>query len=1028
MANGTITGHVTDSSRSPVLDAKVSAENTSNGIRSEVATRSDGLYIFPVLQPGNYRIHFQKTGFRDSIQDGVVLSIGGNVTVDVQLEVGTIGQSVTVSGAISPLERDSAGISTVIDRGIIENIPLNGRSFHSLMRLAPGVNIAASSVLSPGQFVVNGMRNNSNYFMVDGVSANFGASGAFTFTQQASGGHPALTVLGGFNGLVTADALQEFRILTSGYSAEFGRTPGGQIQMMTRSGGNDYHGSLSHYFRNEVMDANEWFANANRQGRAPLRLNQPAVSFGGPVWIPGIYNGKNKTFFHASYEGLRLQQPRFLDAVVPTEESRQMATGQMREIMNAFPLPNGEALATDPQYTARYRKNISFPNRHDIPAVRIDHYFSPNVQLFGRWNHAPSSYVSRARANSLTENYSWNSMYTVGLNVTKGQTANELRVNWSTSESGFNWDIAEVDGAVRPSNDILFPSYTGPDRASSSFNLGPAASSPGFSVGRSIGNYQRQLNIVNTFSWVTGKHQLKFGVDFRHMLPQSRFRTYGISYQFPSMQTALTTGTNTSTVQFLAPPADVGFNNYSFFVNDAWRIHRKLTLTLGLRWEIVPPPSSEDRPLYRISQVDDLLSANMAPAGSSLFRTRYTDFAPRLGVAYKPFDNSDLTIRAGAGMFYDLNTGQALASFGYWPYNTLNRVAGNTFPASVSSLEPSAVNTNPPYDDEFRFTDPNLRLPYSWQWNFSIEKSLGSSQFVSANYVGSAGRRLLYTEFFQNQDGIAPVINPVFQQSWIYITKNRARSNYHSLQLQYQRRLSHGLQAMANYTWAKSLDNSSDETTFLSPTQTLTPSYFYGPSDFDIRHNVNFALAYSLPFQTRTPVIGQLIRDWGVDAIFSARSASPVNVITGDDPLNIGLSSYVRPNLTGEPLYLYGSQYPGGKVANRGAFAFPAEGALGAFGRNVIRAHPLRQLDISLRRDFHLGADRFRLQFRADAFNVTNTPNFGNFSGELTSGTFGRSTAMMGRSLGTGGTSGGFNPIFQIGGPRSIQLSLRLSF
>lgn len=1027
-ANGTVSGRVTDSSNSPVLEVKVSAENTSNGIRTTAITRGDGLYVFPVLQPGTYRFSFQKAGFRDSVHEGIVLSIGGSVSVDTQLQVGNVEQSITVSGEISPLERESTGLSTVIDRGIIENIPLNGRSFHSLMRLAPGVNLAASSVLSPGQFVVNGMRNSSNYFMVDGVGANFAASGAFTFTQQASGAHPGLTVLGGFNSLVTADALEEFRILTSGYSAEFGRTPGGQIQMRTRAGGNDFHGSVSHYFRNEVMDANEWFANASGQGRAPMRLNQPAFSFGGPVWIPGVYNGKNKTFFHVSYEALRLQQPRFLDAVVPTEEARNLASGQMKDIMNAFPLPNGAALPNDPRYTARYRKNISFPNKHDIPAVRIDHYFSPNVQIFGRWNNAPSSYVSRARANSLTENYAKNRTFTVGLNTSKGRTANELRVNWSTSEAGFNWDIAEVDGAVRPSNDILFPSYTGPDSASSGFNLGPAASSPGFSVGRSIGNYQRQFNIVNNFSWVIGKHQLKFGGDFRRMLPQSRFRTYGISYQFASMEAALNTGINTSTVQFLAPPADVGFNNYSFFANDAWRIHRKLTLTLGLRWEIIPPPSSKERPLFRISQVDDLLTATMAPAGASLFKTRYTDFAPRFGVAYKPFDNSDLTIRAGAGIFYDLNTGQALGSFGYWPYNTVTRTAGNSFPAPPSTLQPTPVNTNPPYDDEFRFTDPNLRLPYSWQWNFSIEKSLGASQFVSANYVGSAGRRLLYAEFYKNQSGLPPVINPVFTESYVYIFKNLASSNYHSLQLQYQRRLARGLQAMANYTFAKSLDNSSDETTFLSPTEKLSPSYFYGPSDFDIRHNVNFAISYSLPFRPQVPVIRQLVSDWGIDGIFSARSASPVNVITGDDPLNIGLTSYVRPNPTGEPIYLHGSQYPGGKVLNRAAFSVPAPGTLGAIGRNIARAHSLRQLDLSVRRNFALGSERFKLQFRADAFNVTNTPNFGNFSGELAVGTFGRSTAMMGRSLGTGGTSGGFNPIFQIGGPRSLQLSLRLNF
>jgi len=1036
-ANGAISGHVTDASGGAVDRAKVTAENVTTGLRSSVETSQGGLYVFPVLPSGQYRLTVQKAGFHELRKESVNLSVSGATTVDVTLEIGAISQTVTVTSANSPLERESAGVSTVIDRGMVENMPLNGRSFHTLMRLAPGVNIASSSVVSTGQFVVNGMRNNSNYFMVDGVGANFAASPSATFTQQASGSLPGLTVMGGFNSLVTADALEEFRISTSGYAAEYGRTPGGQIEMRTRSGTNDLHGSVSHYFRNDVLDANDWFANANRQGRPPMRLNQPAVAVGGPVFIPKFYDGRNRTFFHFSFEALRLMQPRFLDAVTPTAEARQMAIPALQPILNAFPLPNADPLPTDPLYTGRYRKNISFPNKHDIPALRIDQYLGENTQLFGRWSDAPSSFVSRSRANSLSENYSDNRMITIGLNRTfSPRIVNEFRVNYSSSEAGFNWDLAEVDGAVRPDYAALYPSYAGMENASIGFNLGPAASSPGISVGRAIGNYQRQLNFVNQLSIIAGNHQLKMGLDIRRMMPQPRFRAYGISHQFtPDFATAITKGLNTTSVQLLAPPGNVTMDNYSFFVQDAWRINRRLTLTLGLRWEIIPAPQPEkERPLYRISQVDDLMTATIAPAGLPLFETRYRDFAPRFGVAYQPFANSDLTIRGGAGIFYDLPTGQALAAFNYWPYNTVRYTYQNSFPAPAETLQPIPVSVEPPYDDDFRFYDPNMRLPYAWQWNFGIEKSLGNDQSFSLNYVGSSGHRLIFPEFYRNSPGNPEtgtpahmVINPIFTESYVRIHKNFASSNYNSLQAQFQRRMSRGIQVMANYTFSKSLDNLSDETATASPSQVLSPDYFYGPSDFDIRHNVNVATSVTLPFTSQNAFLRGLVGGWGVDGIFSVRSGAPVSVIVGDDPLNIGLTSYVRPNYTGQPLYLYDQQYPGGKILNPAAFLKPEAGTLGDLGRNVARAHPLRQLDIAVRRDFRI-FEGVKLQFRGEAFNVTNTANFGGMSGNLTSGTFGRSTAMLGRALGTGGTNGGFNPIFQIGGPRSLQFSLRLTF
>jgi hypothetical protein len=1015
--NSTIAGRTTDSSGLPAPGVRVEALHLVTQTKTVSVTDKNGLYVFPVLSPGRYRLVFRKDGFREATVEPVILSTGGTIRTDAELTPGTVDSRVEVRGSLTPLEQESASVGTVIDRSLVENIPLNGRSFHSLMRLVPGVTLAEASVVSTGQFVVNGMRSSSNYFMVDGVGANFAASPSATFTQQASGSLPGLTILGGFNGLLTADAVEEFRVQTSGYAAEFGRTPGGQIQMTSRTGSSQIRGSLSHYFRNEALDANDWFANANNQRRAPLRLNQFAGSVGGPL--------TSKTFFHFSYEGLRLRQPRFLDALVPSSETRQSATGAMREIFNAFPLANTPSLPGDIAGTARYRQNISFPNQHDIPALRIDHTLTSKVQLFGRVNHAPSSFVSRSGSNFLTTNYSTNTMITGGATAKiSSSLVNELRANFSRSEAGFNWDIAQVDGAVRPPDSLLFPSYANPATSSANVSLGPAGAGMSFTVGRAIGNLQRQLNVLNNLSWVSRSHQMKFGFDFRRMFPQPRFRAYGIGYQFPSLASSL----NTTQVQLLAPPGDVNLDNYSFFAQDTWRLARRFTLTFGLRYEVVPPPNpSADRPIYRISQITDLLTATIAPAGTPLYKTSWNNFAPRVGVAWQPWAKSDLTIRAGTGLFYDLPGGQALAGFNFWPYNTVRRTMNNPFPAPAATLESIPVSTNPPYNDDFRFYDPNLKLPYAWHWNFGVEKSLGSGQTLSMNYVGSAGRRLIFPEFYRNAPGQA-VINPIFTTSFVRIHRNLSFSNYNSLQIQLQRRLQRGLQALVSYTWSKALDSLSDETVTAAPAAVLSPSYFYGPSDFDIRQTLNGAVSWQIPMKAAQPWIRALGKDWAIDGIVSLRTAAPITVITGDDPFNIGLTSVLRPNPTGQPFYLDSSTYPGGRILNRNAFASPVRGQLGALGRNTLRAFPLRQVDLGIRRSFALYKERTTLQFRAEFFNVTNTPNFGDPSGNLLGATFGRSTAMLGRALGTGGTSGGFNPIFQIGGPRSIQFSLRLNF
>ena len=334
--------------------------------------------------------------------------------------------------------------------------------------------------------------------------------------------------------------------------------------------------------------------------------------------------------------------------------------------------------------------------------------------------------------------------------------------------------------------------------------------------------------------------------------------------------------------------------------------------------------------------------------------------------------------------------------------------------------------------------DPHLKLPYTLQWNFAAEQSLGRNQTISASYVGAAGRRLLRQEAIRF--GAAGFVNPNFGSSAIFST-NAAVSDYRALQIQFERRLSRGLQALAAYTWGRSVDTASNDSGENNVPEVLSHvSNDRGPSDFDVRHTFTSALTYNIP----TPELGlvgkSILGNWGVDGLFGARSATPLNVTTITSTTNFGIY-FFRPNVvSGVPFYLHDPNLPGGRRVNPAAFAVPPSGQNGNFPRNSLRGFSYWQLDLALRRQFNL-TERVGLQFRAEAFNVLNHPNFGDPT-NLNAGifieaahlfippnpNFGVSTNMLGRRLGSGGNSGGFSPLYQIGGPRSIQLSLKLSF
>src|SRR3984957_7959198 len=303
--SASLTGRVTDPSQALIADAKVDAIRAGTNIRYEAVTNSSGEYYFSNLPPGSYRIEVEKSGFKKLIKPDVMLHVQDALAIDFAMTLGAASENVTVVAGAPLVNAESGTVSTVVDQNFVENLPLNGRSFQTLIQLTPGVVVTATAFDDQGQFSVNGQRADANYFTVDGVSANFGVTGYSPMVQSGSGSLPALSASGGTNSLVSVDAMQEFRIQTSSFAPEFGRTPGGQISIATRPGTNEFRGTLFEYFRNDVLDANDWFngyTNNPPLPKAEERQNDFGGVFGGPII-------KDKTFFFFSYEGLRLRQP-----------------------------------------------------------------------------------------------------------------------------------------------------------------------------------------------------------------------------------------------------------------------------------------------------------------------------------------------------------------------------------------------------------------------------------------------------------------------------------------------------------------------------------------------------------------------------------------------------------------------------------------------------------------------------------------------------------------------------------------------
>jgi hypothetical protein len=1023
--NGTINGIVLDPSGAAIPGAEVVVINDGTGAQYTTRANGMGIYVVSNLPPGPYRIQVSNSGFKTIIKPDIVVHVQDAIAINFTLPIGSASEIVTVQGGAPLINTENATLSTVVDRTFVENTPLNGRSFQNLILLAPGVvtnspQVAAGNGNS-GEFSVNGQRAESNYYTVDGVSADVGVSPGGANTPSPAGSLPASTALGTTHALVSVDALQEFRVQSSTYSAEYGRSPGGQFSFVTRPGTNQWHGTAFDYLRNNVFDANDWFNDYLGKPAPPLRQNDFGGTLGGPIW-------RDRTFFFFSYEGLRLTQPQAATTtVVPTTLLRQSAPAALLPLLDAFPLPNCPPSSSNCSNDlgnglGQFVGTWSNPSSIDSTSIRLDHTINDKLRIFFRFSNTPSRADARSTSlpSVLTSTDFTIRTYTFGATSTLStRMGNEFRLNYSSNQ-GIASATPTNFASAKSVNLFQLQGFTGAINQDVEFDL---AFGSFFNVlfQNSRSTEQQQWGVMDTYALSCGSHQLKFGIDFRR--PRASIFAASPSATYLFLSEASVQSNNADLIfGASAVPVFPIYANFSAFAQDEWRLTPRLNLSMGLRWEVNPAPGDAKGKVPYTVQGSSLNTLTLAPRGSELWNTTWYNFAPRLGLAYILRNATDwqTVVRGGGGVYFD--TGQQLGSFGYQgPGFSADNILSGAFPAPVPQVNPPITNPpTPPYSSMWAFS-PHLQLPYTLQSNVTIQQALGKTQALTISYVGARGRRLL--EF--NQVNVSK-FNPNF--SVVTFAENALTSDYDALQIQFQRRLGQGLQALGSYTWGHSIDFGSQNNSLPSTR---------GNSDFDVRHNLSTALSYDVPNHFHGGLAGALLEHWGVDDRFVARTAFPVtlNGTESVDPTT-GQTFFGGLNLVpGQPTYIYGFDCaavynngrgcPGGRAINPQAFSKPASGLIGDAPRNFARGFGAWQMDLAARREFPI-YERLKLQFRAEVFNIFNHPNFGRINPIFCSPgpgcTFGQATATLANSL------GGLASLYQMGGPRSMQFALKFIY
>ena len=1044
--SATLSVIVVDPTSAAVPGARVVVEDSHRGVIHQADTNDAGTAQFDNLMPSDYTVEVERQGFNNYRIENLTLIVRARQELRVQLQVAAAtGTRVDVVERVEPLTTDPTQ-GTTINQTFMQDLPVNGRNPESLITLAPGMSSAQGSATSTGGFNANGLRSNMNYFTLDGVSLNQpgvaggGVGGGGGGGGRGGGGGAGATAVGagsiaGSTSLVTIDTVQELRVQTLSIAPEFGRTPGAQVVLTSRGGTNDYHGAFYDYLRSDQFDANNWFANAEGFTKFDLHQNRPGGVFGGPI-------KKNRTLFFIQYERLNLVAPSTLLGVVPDLSTRAQAPASLAPYLNAFPLPNGPELV---QGSAAFYGQVSNPLTSSTASGRIDQIINPHMTLFARYSVTPTTSERQSADALLTSQASHSNTATVGLTSTlPGDFLNDLRLNYSTLSFHATTVPNSLGGAVPLTDSLVFPQGITSQNGIFDLNILGVAN---YTYGGQIRTNQGQINVVDSVMKTYLSHQIKFGIDVRQIRETNRPNAYQQTVSFNGLETttltpqyAFLTGDAlnaqvTSSVGVVYPT----YVNFSAYGEDTWRVTKWTTITYGLRWDVNPAPYA------RYGQQPFALSPDLIAGvtqNTSLYPTKWFNIAPRFGLAYNMSEKPghEMMLRAGVGIFYDVGYGTTAGAFNGAPFTNVRTISQPLFPLSATLVAPPPLPPFRPYG-QINAADLGLVAPRVYEWNATWEKNFGVGNTFSVGIVGSAGRNLARTE-------VVPTYSSAYDVA--ILTTNGAASDYNGLQVQFRKRLSSRLQMQLSYTWSHSIDTaSSDFSGGGGGFATLFGNGQRGDSDYDIRHYFTAAGSYQLP-SPKERALHAVLGNWYIDFNALARTGLPFDVqgvstctssatatttttssygttttTCTNTGTTTGLFAFVRPSLNGEPLTISNSNVPGGTQLNPLAFTIPVGYTEGNLGRNTLRGFDALQIDLSVRKVIPLG-ERVRLNLGLQAFNAFNHPNFANLTPQLganlASPFFGIATEMLNSGV------GGVNSLYQVGGPRSMELLVRLTF
>ena len=979
-STASIEGQVFDHHGSVIPRARIIARNEATSIERVATSDANGRYQFAALPVGDYTLEVSAVGFKKQVVETLRIEVGRRITQDFQLAIGDVTEQITVSSTNQAIERSTISVGHVIDRRMVQEIPLNGRYFLDLGLLIPGSvtppqgAFSASPTRGLGSLAINtaGNREETVNYQVNGVTLN-------NLTFSSISFQPSI------------NTIQEFKADNSTFNAEYGQSSGAVVNIATRSGSNNLHGELFEYFRNDALDARNFFELTSREP-APFKRNQFGGNIGGPII-------RDKLFFFVSYEGLRQRQGLDINSVVLSDAQRTSTTDPIVTRLIAL-IPRANFV--DSSGTPRFVSSASAPVNVDQWTADVNYHFSERDQVHGYYAIQRSEVSEPTRTGNTIPGFglvvrALRQIFTLNETHTFSQSmVNELRFGFNRFSSSSTplaqlnpADLGIKNGVKEP---IGLPQI---NIAGGSLNLGGPANQPS-------GRGDTTFVVANTLSWVFGQHSLKLGGEYRQFLNNNFRHTTG-SFNFPSIVAFLAGTANSFSITRGNQTTSIAQGALGFFAQDNYKPHPRLTLELGLRYDWNMTPSER----YDRFIVFDPNSNSLRRVGTDfdkVYHENNDNIQPRVGFVWLPFSQDETVVRGAYGIYVDQPMTSIVTGLGGNPplatpltFSGSIRLNNAITLAGPAGLAPVSI-------------DRNYENAYVQSWNLNVQREFFKTALM-VGYLGSKGTHLITRRNInQPVSGVRPFpalsstspILPGIPLGNITEVGSSGNSSYNALWLTATRRLTNDWQFNASYTWSKSLDYTSFSTGGIFVQNSYDLPGERGPSDFDARHRFVLSSIYELPFKKN-----RLVSGWQLGVIVQSQSGNPFSVVTTNSTVN-GVANTLRPDVHG-PVTVFGKVEQWFDTS-----LFTAVPRFGNVGRNVIIGPRFDNTDVSIIKNTYI-KEGLRVQFRAEVFDVFNHANFGRPGNTVGTPSFGRISSTR-------------FPTGESGSSRQIQFALKFQF